>query len=67
MATKTELEADNKRLSSEVERLTRDLFAVTPTPKHSPAELSAAEIAGLKARINLLERESAASSPSGSL
>jgi len=67
MATKAELEAENERLSSEVERLTSDLGATSPTPKHSPAELAAAEIAGLKARINLLERESVTSGPSGPL
>ena len=67
MATKAELEADNKRLSSEVERLTSDSSAVQSAPKHSPAELAAAEIAGLKARINLLERETAAYSPISSL
>ena len=64
MATKTELEVDNKRLSSEVERLAGALDASSPSaPKHSHAEVAAAEIAGLKARINLLEREADTRSP----
>lgn len=58
MATKSELESENKRLLSEVARLTADLKSATSTiPKHTPAELAVAKIAELKARVNLLERE----------
>jgi len=61
MVTKSELEADNKRLSSEVDKLTADLkVATSPTPKQSPAKLAEAKIAELKARVNLLEREAKA-------
>lgn len=68
MATKSELEAENKRLLSEVDRLTADLKAATsPAPKHSPAELAEARIAGLKARVSLLEREAQASVINGSV
>jgi len=64
MATKSELEAENAALLSEVSRLTA---ANTDKPKHSPAQLAAAEVAGLKARIDLLEREAMANATSSGL
>ena len=61
MVTKSELEADNKRLLSEVDRLAADLEAAnSPAPKQPPAKLAEAKIAELKARVNLLEREAKA-------
>ena len=64
MVTKSELEAQNAHLLSEVARLTGEQ---ADKPEHSPAQLAAAEIAGLKAHIELLDREAMANVPSPGL
>lgn len=64
MVTKSELQIENARLLSEVDRLTADLESAKSTvPKHSPAKLAEARIAELNARVDLLEREVKAKPP----